>query len=102
MDKYFETLTLVNNIVGTIESKRFGKTRFLAFYQPYKVPSKFLSAHEEIKERIVHLEYAFDVSSEYQSLGDGVYSGGPHVNQEARNLMGAKIAQIVVQQILSD
>lgn len=98
-DKYFETLMLANKVTGTIESKRFGRAKFLAFYQPYQVPSDFVSTHDDIRRHIGNLKYAFDVSSEYDRLGKEVYRDFVHVDQQAKELMGAKIANIVAKEI---
>lgn len=97
VDKYFETLILANNIADTIESSFFGRTRYMAFYQPYQVPVAFAVAHHEIKERIKTIPYIFDVSSQYDPLGKEVYLDSVHVNQKAKEVMGKKIADIVVE-----
>lgn len=99
VDKYFETLMLAKKVSGLIESKKFGKTRFYAFYQPYQVPRVFLSAHNEIRKRISRMNYIFDVSSEYDDLGKGVYVDQVHVHQGANELMGTKIAEIIARQL---
>lgn len=99
IEKYFETLELANNITGTIESTYFSRTRFFAFYQPYKVPKEFMSTHNEIKNHINTLKYVFDVSSEYDALGKEIYSDIAHVNQQANEVMGTKIAKIVAQEL---
>jgi hypothetical protein len=95
--KYFETLMLANNAAGTIESERFGKTRFLAFYQPYKVPECFMRAHNNIRNNIRTLKYAFDVSSEFDAFGEDIYihNDDVHVTQIGNEVMGAKIAKII-------
>lgn len=98
-EKYFETLELANNIVGTIESKYFGRAKFLAFYQPYKVPEEFQSTHEDIKNNIRTIKYIFDVSTEYDPLGNDVFVDTVHVNQYAKEMMGKKIAQIIANQL---
>ena len=97
-DKYFETLMIANKVAGTIDSNRYEKTKFLAFYQPYQVPEIFLSTHNEIKKRISAIKYTFDVSSEYDTLGKGIYSDIAHVNQHAKEVMGVKIAHIVAKE----
>jgi len=101
VDKYFETLKLAKDVTGTIESRHFGNTEFLAFYQPFPIPEEFASAHNSIKNRLDALEYAFNVSSEYDALGKDVYSDYVHVNQQAKEVMGAKIARIVDSQYKS-
>jgi len=95
IDNYFETLKLANEISGTIESKHYERAKFFAFYQPYQVPREFASSHEEIKKRISTIEYVYDVSSEYDTLGKEVYKDIVHVNQSANELMGKKIARII-------
>jgi hypothetical protein len=99
VEKYFETLRLANSVASIIESQRFGKTRFFAFYQPYQVPKELLSAHNDIKNKISSIKYVFDVSSEFDILGKGIYSDIVHVNQLANEVMGAKIAQIIVKEL---
>jgi len=83
-----------------MESKYCGTTRFLAFYQPYQVPEEFLSTHESVKLRIAALDYAFDISSELDMLGEDVYEDIVHVNQEAMVLLGKRIASIVAEELL--
>jgi hypothetical protein len=102
VNKYFETLSLTNKIVTNLESERFGKARFLAFYQPNAVMREdyVLNMTERIRDEIRDLNYAFDVSTIYDNLED-VYPPGDivHVNQAARKLMGEAIADIVINQI---
>lgn len=90
---------LANNAAGTLESQRFGKTKFLAFYQPYQVPKEFISAHNEIKNRISTIKYAVDVSSVYDVYGKEVWTDTVHVNQRANELMGTKIALIIAKEL---
>ncbi len=87
---------LANRVAHTLNSDRFGRARFLAFYQPYVVPQAFVSTHHEIRERLAMIEYAFDVSSAYEALGEDAYSDHVHVNQEARDVMAALMAEIIV------
>ena len=97
--KYFETLNLASNVAGSMKSQSCGHTRFLAFYQPFRLPEEFLLTHEGIKQRIDTLKFAFDVSSQYESFGAEVFRDGVHVSQQARNLMGKKIAEIVADEL---
>jgi hypothetical protein len=99
IDKYFETLRLADSVTRIIESQRFGKTRFFAFYQPYQVPEVLMSAHNTIKDRIRSLNYVFDVSSEFDALGKEIYNDIVHVKQPANNRMGARIAQIIAEEL---
>lgn len=99
VEKYLETLQLANNVAGTLESKKFGKTKFLAFYQPYQVPDKFRAAHNNIRRQISSIKYAFDVSSEFDALGEEIYTDYVHVKQPANEVMGAKIAEIIAQKL---
>ena len=99
VNKYFETLILASNITSTIESTRFGKTRFLAFYQPYQVPEEFIPSHNEIRSNIASIKYVYDVSSEYASLGKEVYRDIVHVNQKAKVKMAHKLADIVAKEL---
>jgi hypothetical protein len=94
--KYFDTLQLASQISSSLLSVHCGTTQFLAFYQPYIVPSQFLTAHEKIRKFIRGIPYIFDVSSEYDELGkDTVFTDPVHVNQTARGRMGKKLAEIV-------
>ena len=102
VDKYFETLDLALDVSGTIESSKCGNTRFIAFYQPYVVPNNFRDPHENIRRRLDHREYGFDVSSEFEVFGLGIFSDPVHVQQEASNRMGERIAQIVAEAFRSE
>jgi hypothetical protein len=97
-DKYFETIELARSIVKSMDSQNCVKSKFLAFYQPYQVPEEFLSTHANMKQHINALEYAFDVSSEFDTFGKNVYVDIVHVKQEANDLMGKKIAMIVAEE----
>ena len=99
IEKYFETLRLANSVTSIIESQRFGKTRFFAFYQPYQVPKELLSANNTIKNKIRSIKYVFDVSSEFDALGKEIYNDIVHVKQPANEVMGAKIAQIIAEEL---
>jgi hypothetical protein len=99
IEKYFETLSLAKNVASIIESQRFGKTRFFAFYQPYQVPKELISAHNTIKNKISSIDYVFDVSSEFDVFGKEIYNDIVHVKQRANEVMGAKIAQIIAEEL---
>jgi len=101
-EKYLETLMLAKKLTGTLDSTSFGKTRYFAFYQPYQVPEQFIATHSMIKKNIAMTTYAFDVSSEYDALGDQIYSDIVHVKQEAREIMGKRIAAITAEELRPD
>ena len=91
-----------NKVTRTIESKRYGKADFFAFYQPYQVNKqggKSVQVHEEIKRRLHQHEYIFDVSSEYDALGTEIYRDICHVNQHAKEQMSTRIATIVAKAV---
>ena len=96
-EKYFETLMLASRVAGAIDSNRFGTARFLAFYQPYQVPPAFAATHNDIRRRLEAIDYAVDVSAAYDASGDGVFVDHVHVNQRARELMAAVIADVAVE-----
>lgn len=95
VNKYFETLRLASKVSGTIESGRFGRTMFMAFYQPYLVPQRFADTHMQIRKMILKFDYVHDVSSAYDELGDSIYVDQVHVKQKAKYVMGEKVARIV-------
>ena len=96
---YFETLDFANRVVGILPSIYCSNTQFLAFYQPYRVPEEFLSTHEAIKEHAATLEYVVDVSSTFDAFPEDVFKDRVHVVQEARNAMGRRIAEGIVQSL---
>jgi hypothetical protein len=102
VEKYFETLRLANSVASIIESQRFGKTRFFAFYQPYQVPKELASAHNNIKNKIRSMKYVFDVSSEFDVLGKEIYNDIVHVKQRANKVMGVRIAQIIAKELQTE
>ncbi|MBI5594009.1 MAG: SGNH/GDSL hydrolase family protein [Deltaproteobacteria bacterium] len=99
VEKYFETLSLANNVTSIIESQRFGKTRFFAFYQPFQIPKELVPAHNDIRHKIGSIKYVFDVSSEFDALGKEIYNDVVHVKQRGNEVMGAKIAQIIAKEL---
>jgi hypothetical protein len=101
VEKYLETLMLANNVTGTIESQRFGKARFFAFYQPYQVPRIFLSAHNDIKRNISSTKYVFDLSSEFDVIDKEIFTDIAHINQDGNEIIGRKIAEIIYRDINS-
>lgn len=88
---------MAKNVSGTLKSKEFGNTKFLGFYQPFKLRKEFVNAHEIIKKRITTKEYLFDVSAEYDQFVGSIYSDEIHVNQAAKVVMGTKIAKIIAE-----
>jgi len=98
-DKYFETLSLANQLTGTYTSSRFERARFMAFYQPYIVKPEFRAAHLSVRGRIQTVPYLFDVSPAYDGLGMSVYIDPVHVEQVAKNVMGEKIGEIVAEEL---
>ncbi len=101
VNNYFDTLNLAFKVATSIDSDHCDRTRFLAFYQPFEVPKEFKSAHESIKHRLGTTAYAFDVSSEFNDLGEEIYIDIVHVKQEARDIMGRKIAAVIKEELLS-
>jgi hypothetical protein len=95
VSKYFETLLLAKKTSQVLESKVYNHTKFFAFYQPFQLPDNFIVAHNEIKRKIKKSDYIFDVSSEYESLGKQVYLDIVHVNQNANEVMGKRIAYLI-------
>ena len=93
--KYFETLHLANAVSNTLESSYFGKCKFFAFYQPFRVPESFLGTHYQIRQEILEVPYIFDVSSAYNQLGkeEDIFIDEVHVQQPARELMAETMAK---------
>ena len=98
-NKYFETLSLANQLTSSYASSRFGRAKFMAFYQPYIVKPEFRTAHLGVRERIQAVPYLFDVSSAFDGLGMSVYTDPVHVEQVAKNVMGEMIGEIVADSI---
>lgn len=84
-DKYFETLKLSKNISETLKSKHYGKTKFIAFYQPYRYElfDKLKDTHIKIKNEIKKYNYIFDISDAYDSLPKSIYIDDCHVTEES-------------------
>ncbi len=90
INKYFETLTLANNFTNTLHSNRYGHTKFIAFYQPYREdllqkdiqsPDNYLeSITSRVKEKIKEYDYIYDVHDAYNDLPDSIWGDDCHVN----------------------
>ncbi len=95
-DKYFETIEIANNVARAFRSTRCKTTKFVAFYQPFKIRETFAKTHESIRERTQTLEYVFDVSAEFEPSD---FTDHVHVKQEARAQMANTIATILLDQV---
>ncbi len=95
VENYFQTLELSKKVTETIDSNYFGKTKFYAFYQPYRVPAEFMKMDNKIKEKAKETDYLYDVSDTYKPLGEKIWGDEVHVTQEANEVMAKKIADIL-------
>lgn len=82
IDKYFETLMLAKNVTSTLQSKEYGNTKFIAFYQPYRVPEYFEESNKRIEDKIKNIDYIFDVHDEYKNFDDSIWIDYCHVKDE--------------------
>jgi len=100
VNKYFETLDLAKTYSEAISSKYFGKTKFIAFYQPYQVPDKFQSAHNLIKQRITMKDYIYDVSESLDNYQkQKVYEDIVHVNQFAKTIISEQLTKAILRHL---
>lgn len=98
-ENYFETLKLANQITNSFYSAKLGKANFLAFYQPYQISQERVYVNKMIRSKAAVTDYLYDVSTTYDPLGHSIYKDLVHVNQEAKILMGNKIANIIFEKI---
>lgn len=75
VNKYFETLQLSKTVSETLKSKYWGHTRFIAFYQPYRLDMvpEFKREHEKIRERIKDKDYVFDIHDTFDIFDDSIW-----------------------------
>ena len=83
VDKYFETLMLAKNVSSTLKSKEFGKTKFLAFYQPFQIPKYFEETNSQIKKEIKNVDYIFDIQNAYNDLDKDIWIDYCHVKDDS-------------------
>ena len=81
-DKYIETLGLAKKVTETFESKYYGKTRFVAFYQPFQDADYFEKAQKMVQEKIKGLDYVYDLHNAFDGMGD-VYTDICHVKEDS-------------------
>ena len=81
-DKYIETLGLAKKVTETFESKYYGKTRFVAFYQPFQDTDYFEKAQKMVQEKIKGLDYVYDLHNAFDGMGD-VYTDICHVKEDS-------------------
>ncbi len=82
-DKYIETLGLAKKVTETFESKYYGKTRFVAFYQPFQdTDLNFEKAQKMVQEKIKGLDYVYDIHNAFDGMGD-IYTDICHVKEDS-------------------
>ncbi len=103
-NKYFEKLELVKRVTESLPSKRYGKTKFIAFYQPYRsdLHSEFYDYHKNIRNRIQEIDYIIDLHDLYEKLGNSVYYDDCHVNSIANNLLIETISEKVANKFANE
>ncbi len=84
--KYFETLDLANKVAGTLNSNFYGKTKFIAFYQPYNM--NFLDEYEnvmnnKVRQRIKNYNYIVDIYNEFDDFKPDIWVDYCHVKKES-------------------
>lgn len=93
MAKYFDTVELARAVTSSFESDRCGRSIFLFFYQPFKVPSELKNMHEAIKLRLDGYSYGFDISGTF-GVGDmDVFTDSVHITQSGRKVIAEEITR---------
>lgn len=95
VNKYIETLELAHDVTLILKSNYFGKTKFIAFYQPYQINNRVITIHNAVKQRIKEVSYICDVLAVYDKLGVRIYKDIVHVNQQAKEVMATSIVSII-------
>lgn len=95
VEYYFETNRIANNLRRAFESNKFVTPKFFSFYQPFQFPDSFKVIHQNIRDRIRHVPYMYDLSALYDPLTKKIYKDVVHVYQSANQLMGDSIAHIL-------
>lgn len=81
--KYLETIDLSKKVAETFSSRYYGKTRFIAFYQPFQdIDPNFEKAHKEVREKIKGLDYVYDIHNAYDGMKD-IYVDICHVKDDS-------------------
>ena len=77
INKYFETLKLSNNFAGTLDSAFYGKTKFIAFYQPYNIDliedkGDFNAVNERVRKELKKYNYIVDIHDEFNNFNSDI------------------------------
>ena len=97
-NKYFETISLAKRVAESLPSKKYGNTKFIAFYQPYRsdLYPEFFENHSNIRKRIESIDYIIDIHDLYKKMGNDVYYDDCHVNYLANNLLVETLSKEIV------
>lgn len=99
VNKYFENLALTKRVAESLPSSKYGKTKFIAFYQPYRseLYPEFYEYHKLIRDKIKDIDYIIDIHDLYDVFDKNIYFDDCHVEDIATDLlvetMAAKIAE---------
>ncbi len=94
-DKYFSNLELARRVTESLPSKKYGNTKFIAFYQPYRdeIYPEFSETHNNIRERIKNVSYIVDVHDYYNQFGTSIYFDDCHVDLQTTNMLVLKLSE---------
>ena len=93
-DKYFSNLELARRVAESLPSKKYGNTKFLAFYQPYRTDlcPEFIESHNNIRKRIKKVPYIVDIHDYYDQFGKDIYIDRCHVRLQTTNMLVLKLS----------
>ena len=94
VDKYFSNMELAKRVSESLPSKKYGNTKFIAFYQPYRAEliPEFYPYHENIRERIKNVDYIIDIHDYYDQFGKEIYIDECHVDLQITNMLVVKLS----------
>ncbi len=84
--KYFETLDLANRVSSSLNSNAYGKTKFIAFYQPYKMnflTLDFSSVNNKVRKEIKNYNYIVDIHDEFNGFSPDIWVDYCHVKADS-------------------
>lgn len=96
---YMDVLQKTHHLVTrTMVNQQGSSARFVAFYQPYKVPEEYIKQHQQLRHDIPQYAYMKDISTCLDSISAvrQTFTDDVHVSQQANEIVAGVLADSIL------
>lgn len=97
VEKYFDTLYLAKKTTETLNSKKYGHTKFIAFLQPLNIGEipEYKDTHDKIRNKIKTTDYIFDIHNSFDNFDQKIWEDYCHVGYDENNEPNRHIVDVM-------